>query len=136
MLDVVELTQRLVAVDSQNHGPGEAEIADLITSEVAVEMGVEVLRHELHPGRPNLVLSHGNDDGPHLVLAAHLDTKPIGDARSQWNTDPFELTIIGDNAYGLGATDMKGAAPRACPDDSACCSPPMRNKARMPVPRP
>lgn len=109
MLDVVELTQRLVAVDSQNHGPGEAEIADLITSDIAVEMGLEVLAHELHPGRPNLVLSHGDDDGPHLVLAAHLDTKPIGDSRSQWNTDPFELTIIGDNAYGLGATDMKGA---------------------------
>jgi len=106
--DVLELTSRLVAVDSQNPGVGEAKIADLIQYDLAAA-GFEVTRLELVPGRPNLVLSVDTGPGPHLALSGHLDTKPVGDAIGQWHTDPLQLTVQDGIAYGLGSSDMKGA---------------------------
>ena len=106
--DVLELTSRLVAVDSQNPGVGEAKIADLIQYDLAAA-GFEVTRLELVPGRPNLVLSVDTGPGPHLALSGHLDTKPVGDAIGQWRTDPLQLTVQDGIAYGLGSSDMKGA---------------------------
>jgi acetylornithine deacetylase/succinyl-diaminopimelate desuccinylase-like protein len=106
-VDVLELTRTLVAIDSQNPGPLEPEIAGFLT-DWAVERGFETETIELHEGRPNLVISADRGAGPRLGLSGHLDTKPVGDARSLWNSDPFELTIDGDLAYGLGSTDMKG----------------------------
>ncbi len=37
----------------------------------------------------------------------HIDTVPDS---SEWNTNPFELLISNDKAYGLGACDIKGAS--------------------------
>jgi len=107
---VLELTRQLVAIDSQNPGRGEKEIADFVEHEVARPAGFSVTRVEVEPGRPNLFVGVDNGAGPHLALSGHLDTKPVGDARSQWNTDPFELTVDEEDlAFGLGSTDMKGA---------------------------
>jgi len=109
-MDVLALTTRLVAVDSQNPGVGEEQIADVVMHDVAQPAGFSVERIEVTPGRPNLIVSVDNGEGPHLALSGHLDTKPVGEARTQWRTDPFELTIDDDGiAYGLGSTDMKGA---------------------------
>jgi acetylornithine deacetylase/succinyl-diaminopimelate desuccinylase-like protein len=107
--DVLGLTASLVAVDSQNPGVGEAEIADLIEHDIAAAAGFEVTRVEPEQGRPNLVLSVDTGPGPHLALSGHLDTKPVGDALGQWHTDPLELTVHDGIAYGLGSSDMKGA---------------------------
>jgi len=107
--DVLALTSRLVAVDSQNPGVGEARIADLIEYDLAPAAGFEVTRLELVPGRPNLVLSVDTGPGPHLALSGHLDTKPVGDSIGQWHTDPLQLTVQDGIAYGLGSSDMKGA---------------------------
>ena len=107
--DVLDLTRRLVAVDSQNPGSEEQEIADLVEHEVARPAGFSVRRVEVTPGRPNLIVSVENGTGPHLALSGHLDTKPVGEARAEWDTDPFDLTVNDGIAYGLGSTDMKGA---------------------------
>jgi len=109
-LDVLELTRRLVAIDSQNPGAGEKEIADYVEHDVARPAGFSVTRVEATVGRPNLIVSVEEGAGPHLALSGHLDTKPVGEARAQWKTDPFELTVDDEGiAYGLGSTDMKGA---------------------------
>lgn len=42
---------------------------------------------------------------PHILLLAHMDTVPV--RPEQWLTNPFELTIKGDKAYGRGALDNK-----------------------------
>lgn len=107
--EVLELTARLVAVDSQNPGIGEERIADLIEHDIAAAAGYEVTRVEPVPGRPNLLLSVDTGPGPHLALSGHLDTKPVGDALAQWRTDPLQLTVEDGLAYGLGSSDMKGA---------------------------
>jgi acetylornithine deacetylase len=62
------------------------------------------------PERPNLVSRiRGTGDGPTLMLSGHLDTKPVGDARSEWSSDPLVPELRGGLLYGLGTSDMKAA---------------------------
>lgn len=106
--EVLELTARLVGIDSQNPGCGEAAIAAFVQQWLTdAGIGSEVI--ELEPGRPNVIATFGTQAGPHLCLCGHLDTKPVGDAGSDWLTDPLELTVRDGLAYGLGSSDMKGA---------------------------
>lgn len=107
-MEVLELTRRLVAIDSQNPGPGEAAIVADVQA-TCREHGFDTRRVEVVPGRPNLLVTVDRGSGPHLGLAGHLDTKPVGDAAPQWRSDPFDLTVSDGVAYGLGSSDMKGA---------------------------
>ena len=43
--------------------------------------------------------------GTGLILSGHMDTVSANFA--DWDTNPFEGTIINDNIYGRGAMDMK-----------------------------
>lgn len=106
-MDVLELTRELVAIDSQNPGPLEPEIVEHIAA-WANDRGFESRILEPVAGRPNLVVTVDRGGEGHLGLSGHLDTKPIGDALAEWDTPPLELTVVGDDAYGLGSTDMKG----------------------------
>lgn len=106
-MDVVELTAELVAVDSQNPGVGEAAIAGRVI-ELAGDLGLPSRVIEPTAGRPNVLIELDAGTGPGLALCGHLDTKPVGDAIADWSTDPLDLTLRDDRAYGLGASDMKG----------------------------
>jgi succinyl-diaminopimelate desuccinylase len=46
--------------------------------------------------------------GPVFAFAGHTDVVPVG-IESQWQTKPFEPTIIDCMLYGRGAADMKGS---------------------------
>jgi succinyl-diaminopimelate desuccinylase len=47
-------------------------------------------------------------DGPReLDIVSHLDVQPAGPG---WETDPFVLTVSGDQAFGRGVSDNKGPA--------------------------
>ncbi|MCR2800223.1 M20/M25/M40 family metallo-hydrolase [Microbacterium sp. zg-Y818] len=106
-MDVLDLTRELVAIDSQNPGPQESEIVNYV-ARWAKERGFDAQILEPVTGRPNLVVAVDRGGFGHLGLSGHLDTKPIGDAASEWKTSPLELTVAGDEAFGLGSTDMKG----------------------------
>ncbi|MEZ4506071.1 MAG: M20/M25/M40 family metallo-hydrolase [Thermomicrobiales bacterium] len=58
--------------------------------------------------------------GPHLAFCGHTDTKPAGDAISEWRTDPYVRTTIGDRLYGLGSTGHEGRWPRCSMQRSGC----------------
>ena len=107
-IDPVEVLGRLVAIDSQNPGPGEAEIAGFVT-DLAATLGFEAQTFEARPGRPNLLVTVDAGPGASIGLAGHLDTKPVGQARHEWRTPPLEFTVNDDMGYGLGTSDMKGA---------------------------
>lgn len=47
-------------------------------------------------------------DGPILVFAGHTDVVPTG-PEEQWDSPPFEPTLVDDLLYGRGAADMKGS---------------------------
>ena len=47
-------------------------------------------------------------DGPILVFAGHTDVVPTGPT-AQWDTPPFEPTLVDDTLFGRGSADMKGS---------------------------
>jgi acetylornithine deacetylase len=108
--DVVKLTIELIAARSPNPPGDETAPAGLI-AETCSTLGLpEPTLLAADPKRPNLLLTiEGSAPGPHLAFCGHTDTKPAGDAISEWKTDPYSGTIVGDRLYGLGSTDMKGA---------------------------
>jgi acetylornithine deacetylase len=117
-MDVIELTQRLVAIDSVNPalvpgGAGEPEIARFVVA-WAEENGLAAEVLEATPGRPSVVVRKREARGRTLMLCAHLDTVGV-DGMS----DGHAPRIEGDRLYGRGAYDMKSglaAALIACRD--------------------
>lgn len=62
------------------------------------------------PEHPNVLYRLKGKGGDRTLLyVAHTDTKPVGDARELWQTDPLQPTIKNGRLYGLGAADMKAA---------------------------
>ncbi|QOW21358.1 succinyl-diaminopimelate desuccinylase [Novilysobacter avium] len=56
----------------------------------------------------NLWATHGEGEGPTLVLLGHTDVVPPGPA-ADWTSDPFVPEIRDGVLYGRGAADMKGS---------------------------
>jgi acetylornithine deacetylase len=109
--ELVELAADLVSIDSQI--PPYADEREIVAflGRKLVELGLgggEV--YALEPDRPNLVVRvPGSGGGTTLMLNGHLDTKPVGDARPAWHSDPLTPELRDDRLYGLGSSDMKGA---------------------------
>jgi acetylornithine deacetylase len=115
--EVVDLTSRLVAIDSVNPSPiaggaGERDIADLVIA-WGRDAGLDVERLEGTPDRPSvLVRARGRGGGGSLLLCGHTDTVGV-----EGMPDPHLPRVEGDRLYGRGAYDMKGglaAALLAC----------------------
>jgi acetylornithine deacetylase/succinyl-diaminopimelate desuccinylase-like protein len=51
--------------------------------------------------------SNGNRDAPTVLVYNHFDVQPPAPLEL-WESDPFELDVRGDWAYGRGVTDDKG----------------------------
>ncbi|MEZ4530122.1 MAG: M20 family metallopeptidase [Thermomicrobiales bacterium] len=108
--DVVQLTIDLITARSPNPPGDETAPANVIIDTCRALGLPQPVVVEADVTRPNLMLTlEGNGPGPHLAFCGHTDTKPAGDAISEWRTDPYVGTTIGDRLYGLGSTDMKGA---------------------------
>lgn len=55
----------------------------------------------------NLVVHlQGKDPSRAFIMNSHMDTVSAGDL-AQWQSNPWTLTVDGDKAFGLGASDMK-----------------------------
>lgn len=108
--DLIALCGDLIRQRSDNPPGDERQICDFLTESLR-EVGlneIEVISAKKE--RPNLIVRvRGHRPGKRIVFVAHTDTKPVGDTRALWRTDPFEPVIVGGRLYGLGATDMKGA---------------------------
>lgn len=89
------------AIDS---GPGEAELADLLLSDLRAD-GFAAVREAVHPGgRDNIVATlPGREDAPVVMFHAHLDTVGLSGKATA------ESISSGGNVYGRGACDTKGS---------------------------
>jgi acetylornithine deacetylase/succinyl-diaminopimelate desuccinylase-like protein len=108
--DIIEFTRELIATPSETPPGDERRVAALVVDKLN-SLGIRdtaVVGEK--PERPNVIARiKGRRRGPTLLYIAHTDTKPVGDARPLWDTDPFGGTIRDGRLYGLGAADMKGA---------------------------
>jgi acetylornithine deacetylase/succinyl-diaminopimelate desuccinylase-like protein len=51
----------------------------------------------------------GVPGSPTVLIYGHYDVQPV-DPIDLWKTDPFKPTVIGENIFARGASDMKGQA--------------------------
>lgn len=84
---------------------GEARIADYV-AEFLRKLGLDVERHEVEPGRPNVLGRFSSRGGKRsIAFAPHTDTVSV----AGMTIDPFAAEIRAGRLYGRGATDTKGA---------------------------
>ena len=79
----------------------EGRVASLVQSEME-RLGFAVDVDHLG----NVIGTIGRDDGPCVLIDAHMDTVGVTQP-SDWSREPFG-EIVGDRLYGRGAMDMKG----------------------------
>jgi succinyl-diaminopimelate desuccinylase len=104
MIDAVELTRKLVQIDSINPTSTERACADHVGA-VLEKAGYTTRRFEYAPGRVSLVARWGESDSPALCFTGHLDTVPLGAAK--WSHEPLGGELDGGRMYGRGTSDMK-----------------------------
>ncbi len=109
--DLMTMMHRLIAASSVSSVNSAWDQSNILVIDLLAEWleaaGFAVERHAVpgHPGKFNLVASHGSGpDG--LMLAGHTDTVPYDDNR--WSSDPLQLSERDGRLYGLGTSDMKG----------------------------
>lgn len=101
MTDPVDLAARLVRCDTA--GGGEAAAAAELAPRLEAT-GMRVRRHELAPGRMQIVATGAKP--PRLVLSGHLDTVPA--AATSWGRNPWSGELADGWLHGRGSADMKG----------------------------
>ncbi|MDH6194122.1 acetylornithine deacetylase/succinyl-diaminopimelate desuccinylase-like protein [Mycobacterium frederiksbergense] len=106
-LDVTELAQQLIRIDTSNPGGAEKPAAQLVADALG-DMGVSVEWFEPEPGRCSLVARFPGLDPnpPPLLIHAHLDVVPA--VAADWTRDPFGGDLHDGYIWGRGAVDMKG----------------------------
>ncbi|HVF08279.1 MAG TPA: M20/M25/M40 family metallo-hydrolase, partial [Actinomycetota bacterium] len=105
--EVLEYARSLIAAKSENPGGSEDEAAG-VASEILTDAGSvpEVVRSPA--GRPSVVATIGDGDGPSLAWNGHLDVVPAG-SPDTWSHDPWAGEVdAGGRLVGRGAADMKG----------------------------
>jgi succinyl-diaminopimelate desuccinylase len=102
-MNAVELTKRIVRIDTINPLSPERPCADLL-GKLLEDAGYTVRAHEFAPGRTSLVARREGSGKP-LVFVGHLDTVPLGAA--PWTRDPFAGETHEGRLYGRGSSDMK-----------------------------
>ena len=91
-----DILAKLVSIDTIKD-KGNSELFDFV-EEYLKELGFHTEKKDKY-----LIMSYG--DNPKLGFVGHADTVEYIDG---WKTNPFELTEINGNLYGLGSVDMKG----------------------------
>jgi acetylornithine deacetylase len=110
---VVELAERLIAIDSVNPalvpgGAGERAAAHVVAEWCeAHRLEVELVGPD---DRPSVIARRrGSGGGRSLLLNGHLDTVGVTGMEA-----PFEPRVEGGRLYGRGSYDMKGAIAALC----------------------
>lgn len=101
--EIINWLKELVEINSIY--PNEEKICNFIKTKFS-ELGFDVATDHIAENRFNLVVSKPSaNTKSDIAFYAHLDTVKNVEG---WAKDPFSLTLEGDQAFGLGAYDMKG----------------------------
>lgn len=103
-LDAVELTAKLVNIESTNPGVYEKNMGDFVEDYLKAA-GVMVKRSVVSGDRTNVCgVLKGKKAHPALVFICHMDTVVKG---AGWTREAFKATIEEERMYGRGSCDMK-----------------------------
>ncbi len=104
---VVELTRRLIRINSENPPGREFDAASFVADELA-KIGMKTVVDRFEDSRANVIGVYGEENiHPSIMLNTHLDTVPVGD-RERWSFPPFSGEVRDGRIYGRGAVDAKG----------------------------
>ena len=108
-MDSIELTKKLISIDSTDPGAYEFELEKYLKTllDELKTYGVEIFESEVCDGRKNLmgILRASNKTCENeLVFICHMDTVVVG---NDWTKKPFAVEEIDGKIYGRGSTDMK-----------------------------
>lgn len=105
--DPVAVAQALIACRSVTPDEGGAHaLLERLLAPLGFEVHRPTFSDEGTPDIANLYARRGA--GEAFVFAGHTDVVPPGD-ETRWSQPPFSGAIVGDELYGRGAVDMKGA---------------------------
>lgn len=104
--DILSILRELIAIPS-HHPPGDSTAICAYAAKRLKGAGYAIETVRNTAPIDNLVARMGTGN-PSVVFNAHVDTVAVAD-RSEWETDPFKATLIGDRVYGLGAGNCKGS---------------------------
>lgn len=94
-----------ISTDSNHRGEVRRCAEFLVRKFEAIGLAPEL--HET-PGHPVVIArSQPKPDRATVLIYGHYDVQPV-DPVGEWDTDPFEPTLVGDKIYCRGATDNKG----------------------------
>lgn len=104
--DILPLLSKLISFESET--PKGRDALEFI-EQYLTNLGFECIIKDFGPNLEvaNLYAVYGSQS-PNICFAGHVDVVPPG-PRSQWQFDPYVMTIQGDKIYGRGVVDMKGA---------------------------
>jgi len=103
---VAESLGNMVAVKTvTEEAPDYATFGKVLASEAAMR-GLSCEQIGEHLGNWLVKMPNEDPSKQTIMIAVHADVVPIGE-RKDWKTEPFELVVDGDNAYGRGAADCK-----------------------------
>ena len=102
-IDPVELTQRLVQIDSTSRGPGQQQVFDAI-GDLLGDAGFTLENDATRPAR--YLLASTRSAGPRLLFVCHVDTVPV-DSPGEWTFPAHSGHISDGRLHGRGASDMK-----------------------------
>ncbi|MDD6431897.1 MAG: ArgE/DapE family deacylase [Lactobacillaceae bacterium] len=107
----IEFFKKLITINTVNGN--ELAEADYI-KKVLADHHISARLVPFADGRANLVAEVGDNPGPVLALAGHIDTVDPGDP-AKWTYDPFSATEKAGQIYGRGTVDMQsGLAAMVC----------------------
>ena len=104
--EIVRIVSELVRQNTVNP-PGNEHLCKEIVTACMRELDMEVSYYEKEPGRTNVVGRMGKGSKS-IGFVSHMDVVPPGELE-QWETPPFEPTIIDGRIYGRGTLDDKGS---------------------------
>ena len=102
-VEKIKILQKLIQINTVN---GNEEDETNYIKKVLENHHISCRLVSFAPNRTNLIAEVGNDEGPVLALAGHLDTVDEGD-EDKWTYPPFAGQLAADQIYGRGAVDMK-----------------------------
>lgn len=113
--DAIQLTRKLIQIDSTNPGKMEWDIADFLKAEIkkVLRTNGTCVCEKTKAERPILMAAiPGEKPEEELVFICHMDTVPLADG---WTKNALGADLIEDKIYGRGACDMKsGLASALC----------------------